>query len=196
MQMRWVLCFQVSPLWFCLNSQVSVSNPRQSQRVKLNQRQIFRLNFLNWRKYLTKLQNLFDKIPICIWFCTLQVQDKSWNSISGQFWTQFCINTGQQKMHKNNLSLSKNAFWYFQSSPSCAWKLLYRPASAYYIRASNRGNIWGHWHLGTMFNLLQPTLRILKCLHQPTCWEWGGEPVYKMSYFLIGKHKPTHPRSS
>ena len=91
-EVGFVKCFQVFPLRFCLNTQISVSNPRQSQRVKLNQRRIFRLNFLNWRKHLTKLPNLFDKIPICIWFCTLQVQDNSWNSISGQFWTQFCIN--------------------------------------------------------------------------------------------------------
>ena len=46
-EVGFVKCFQVFPLWFCLNTQVSVSNPRQSQRVKLNQRQIFRLNFLN-----------------------------------------------------------------------------------------------------------------------------------------------------
>ena len=161
-EVGFVKCFQVFPLWFCLNTQISVSNPRQSQRVKLNQRQIFRLNFLNWRKFLTKLPNLFDKIPICIWFCTLQVQDKSWNSISGQFWTQFCINTGQQKMHKNNLSLSKNAFWYFQSSPSCAWKLLYRPASAYYIRASNRGNSHSTTGIGSFWvSLVKINLRAL-----------------------------------
>ena len=46
-EVGFVKCFQVFPLWFCLNSQISVSNPRQSQMVKLNQRQIFRLNCIN-----------------------------------------------------------------------------------------------------------------------------------------------------